>query len=359
MRKATNMLVAVCLGALGVGVLARTAAPEPQESSAAPKLVPVTKELWEDERTHRIRFAVVVPPVEGVSEKATAGVELLCSPVNPRQYRDPFRESRVELLQYQKKMIEFELMVEEELRKPDGKRSFRPPVGTGPTIMEVFQKALNESDLVEKVERDLPGGKKTTVCVPKKGREKEQAELMFRVAREHLRSPKNTPDREETIEAETNAAVGIVCQPRYQHHASQGWSYVVEAYLNDKGGDFVSGLNHFLASRDVKNWSVQQQAAPAWEKVASFIDEACPVVLLLREPLENRRYVTVVGTVPAERSLIVSLPSSEGLHAEGRAVAPWGTQRVAWDDVAGRIEAAFVVVQSENDEAREGKENTK
>jgi len=345
MRNATNMLVAVCLGALGVGVLARAAAPEPQEPPAAPKLVSVTKELWEDAGTRGIPFAVVVPPTEGVSDKATAAVELLTPPLRKSQ-RHPFRQSDRQLLLYRKALIEFELMAQEKELEP-GPHVFHPPVGKGPTFDEALKAALEKSDLVEPIERQLPDGRKVTVHVRRKGREKEYAELAFRVAREHLRTPKNPVDHERTIEAEVEAAAAIVCIPRYSHHESQAWSYVVDAYLNDKDGDLVEGLNHFLRSRGVTDWIARQQPKPAWETIAPLIEKRIPVILRLREPLLKRRHVTVVGIVPADRSLIVALRTDEKLIEGVREVAPWGTKLVRWNDLRGRTLSMFFLAKAE------------
>jgi hypothetical protein len=270
--------------------------------------------------------------------------------------RHPFRQSDRQLLLYQKALIEFELMAQEKELEP-GPHVFHPPVGKGPTFDEALKAALEKSDLVEATERQLPDGRKVTVHVPRKDREKEYAELAFRVAREHLRSPKNTPDREETIEAEVEAAAAIVCIPRYSHHESQAWSYVVDAYLNDKDGDLVEGLNHFLRSRGVIDWIAQQQPKPAWETIAPLIEKHIPVILRLREPLLKRRHVTVVGIVPADRSLIVAMPTEEKLYDRKREVAPWGTKRVAWATLSGRAEALFTLVHTAKDEKNHDEED--
>ena len=336
------------LGALGlVAGAARAADPSP---------VPVTKELWEDAGTRGIPFAVVVPPTEGVSDKATAAVELLTPPLRAAR-RHPFEQSDRQLLLYRKALIEYELMALKKELEP-GPHVFHPPVGKGPTFDEALKAALEKSDLVEATERQLPDGRRVTVHVPKlKGREKEYAELAFRAAREHLRMPKNPADHERTIEAEVEAAAAIVCIPRYSHHESQAWSYVVDAYLNDKDGDLVAGVNHFLRSRGVIDWIARQQPKPAWETIAPLIEKRLPVILRLREPLLKRRHVTVVGIVPAGRSLIVALPTDEKLIGRKREVAPWGTKRVAWATLSGRAEALFTLVHTAKDEKKRDEED--
>ncbi|MCX5647488.1 MAG: hypothetical protein NTX40_00075 [Planctomycetota bacterium] len=337
------------LGALGL--VAGTA------RAADPSLVPVTKELWEDAGTRGIPFAVVVPPTEGVSDQATAAVELLMPPLQAAQ-RHPFRQSDRQLLLYQKSLIEFELMAQEKELEP-GPHVFHPPVGKGPTFDEALKGALEKSDLVEATERQLPDGRKVTVYVPRKDREKDYAELAFRMAREHLRSPKNIPDRETTIEAEVEAAAAIVCIPRYSHHESQAWSYVVDAYLNDKDGDLVEGLNHFLQSRGVFDWIAQEQPKPAWETIVPLIEKQIPVILRLHEPLLERRHVTVVGIVPADRSLIVAMPTEEKLYDRKREVAPWGTKRVAWATLSDRVDALFTLVPTTKGEKNRDEEGEK
>jgi len=358
MKKATNMLVAVCLGALGVGVLARAAAPEPQESPAAPKPVPVTKELWEDQGIHKIQFAKIVPPVEGVSEKALAGVELLSAAEKPRWGRPLFDRSQRALLEWQKTLIDRELEAMKTKFKV-GENPPRPAEEMRPTFEQEFEKTFHESDLVEKTESELPSGKKVPIYKLKEGREKDKAKLMFQVARAHLPKAKSPMDRETTIMAEARAAAGIVCDPPYQHHMTQAWAYVVDAYLQDKDGDFVEGLNHFLASRGVEDWRVQSLANPTWESLTAEIDKGAMVVLSLQQPLEGRTYVTVVGFVAADRSLIVSLPSNEALRHAMYETAPWGTKHVPWADVSGRAATLFRVVsfggEKENTKGEEGR----
>jgi len=336
------MALAVTL--LAAGVLARAAAPEPQEPPAAPELVPVTKELWEDERTHKIRFAIVVPPTEGVSEKAIVAVELF-SRTRSQRARDLFGKSSREELLFQKQVIEYRLKVEEAPLGPAPEDLRRPPWGEGPMFEEAFSKALNESDLVEAVERQSPGGRKTTVYLPKKGRERDVLKLRFEVAHRHLANPKHILDRENTIEAEVKAATEIF---EGTHRGVHGRACVVESYLKDKEYDFVSGLGHFLASRGVTDWQVRREANPGFKKIVAFVKDDHPVVLHIKVPLQGRSYVTAVGFVAADQSLILSMPSSDLPDLDRHEFAPTGCNRVAWKDLAGRIEAAFVVVQAEN-----------
>ena len=238
-----------------------------------------------------------------------------------------------------------------------GENPPRPAEETRPTFEQEFEKTFHESDLVEKTESELPSGKKVPIYKLKEGRDKDKVKLMFQVARAHLPKAKNPMDREMTIMAEARAAAGIVCDPPFKHHMSQGWAYVVDAYLQDKEGDFVGGLNHFLASRGIEDWRVQSQANPTWESFTAEIDKGAMVVLSLQQPLEGRTYVTVVGFVADDRSLIVSLPSNEGLHHEEYETAPWGTRLVSWTDVSGRAATMFHVVspegKKENTEAEE------
>ena len=351
MRNATNILVAVCLGALGVGVLARAAAPEPQEPPAAPKLVPVTKELWEDQGTHGIQFAVVVPPAEGVSEKAIVAVELF-SRTHGQRVRDLFGKSSREELLFQKQVIEYQLKVEEAPLGPAPEDLRRPPWGEGPMFEEAFSKALNESDLVKAVERQSSGGRKTTVYLPQKGRERDVLKLRFEVAHRHLANPKHILDRENTIEAEVKAATKIF---EGTHRGVHGRACVVESYLKDKEYDFVSGLEHFLASRGVTDWQVRREADPDFKKIVAFVKEDHPVVLHIKVPLQGRSYVTAVGFVAADQSLILSMPSSDLPDLDRQECAPTGCNRVAWKDLAGHVDEIFIFLASSVGEPTERK----
>lgn len=318
------------------------------------EVLPVGKELWERLGKDRIKYTAVVPPAEGVSEAALAGVELL-TPASSRVHRHPFRKSNRELLLYEKTLIEHDLSAEEQTGG-SGTQATTPPVGTGPTYQEKLKAALQSSDLMEKVERELPSGRRTTAWVLKKGRERDRMKLAFKIARAHIWEPKNILDRELTIEAEVTSATGLVCDPPYKHHDSQGWAYVVDAYLKDEPGDFAAGLNRFLDTRGVGDWRVQKGEAPTWDNLVALIEQAQPVVLFLREPIHERRYVTVLGIVRADKALIISLPTAEVSYYRTREVAPWGTKLVRWNDLRGRTLAGFSLTQVEPDGLRQDKE---
>ena len=309
------------------------------------EVLPVGKELWERLGKDRIKYTAVVPPAEGVSEAALAGVELL-TPATYRVRRHPFRKSNRELLLYEKALIEHDLSAEEQTGG-SGTQATTPPVGTGPTYQEKLKAALQSSDLMEKVERELPSGRRTTAWVLKKGRERDRMKLAFKIARAHIWEPKNILDRELTIEAEVTSAAGLVCDPPYKHHDSQGWAYVVDAYLKDEPGDFAAGLNRLLDTRGVGDWRVQKGEAPTWENLVALIEQSQPAVLFLREPIHERRYVTVLGIVRADKALIISLPTAEVSYYRTREVAPWGTKLVRWNDLRGRTLSMFFLAKAE------------